>query len=285
MEDRSLSTGEMCALLGITPPALRLYEKYNKSIRYLVSDSNGYRTFPFESLAQLLGFKCMLNIGMALKDVAPLTEHVTLESLASTFARQKGELQLQIARLTAMMEQAETMRSRIEGIESLVGTFWESESPSSWYLDLNNGYIPSSNKGLREELRRWSDYIPLVTLSPFMKRSDDMRTVVPTITLEIEDRYAGFLAPQERGHAFHLGPRRCISTVSFVRYSRQIDRESLSNEDKYYYVIEGGMEYLSSHGLALTGDVITRLIATNVRTDVDEGASYDYYQIWFPIDS
>lgn len=283
MDERWMTTSEICDLLGITPAALRLYEKHNHAGRHQVNQENGYRSFPFESIAQLFDFKRMLSLGLSLKETSQETEAVTAQTLQLLLNSCRDRARDQAERLVLLAELAEFLSTQVSNIPQTLNHFHYAPSPVGWLLDLAK---PQSfeKKAFTDEARTWADAIPFVSFAPVIRREDASGEGVPSPCLFIEEKYAHFAKPQPSSFVKHQAARNCVTTVAEIRYTDQISRESLSNADKYSYVTKRSLQYLKEHNLELAGDIFTRLIATGLTNQDDPSLLHDYYELWLPVE-
>ena len=283
MDERWMTTSEICDLLGITPSALRLYEKHNQAGRYQVNQENGYRSFPFESIAQLFDFRRMLSFGLSLKETSRETETVTAGALQSLLNSCHDRARDQAERLTLLAELSKSLAVQVANIPQALNRFHHATSPAGWLLDLSKPQSAADKKAFAKEARTWADAMPFVSFSPIIRREDASGEGVPSPCLFVDDKYAHLIEQHPSSFVKRQAAKKCVTTVAEIWYTDQVSRESLSNADKYTYVTERSFQYLEEHNLELAGDIFTRLIATGLVNPEDPSFLHDYYELWLPV--
>ena len=103
---------------------------------------------------------------------------------------------------------------------------------------------------------------------------------VPRLGLAIEDRFAWLIDDKDSPRVSFIESCRCVTGIHRIE---RVDtmRETHGLLGAYYSVVRPALEYMEAHHLRLDGDVVTRLLLSNVE-DAD-GPANDYWRLWLPV--
>lgn len=265
-----MKMGEMCDLLGVSAPAVRLYEKYG-AIRPFRLEENGYRYYYFEDVGPAIHTRTMRKLGFSLPEAARLTNGVTLEELGLAMEENAGEVEREIRRKQAVLEYCRRARQVTAYCEEHLHQYGECIRPSLRFLPCEkNGAIRRDREG-RELLRRWSECYPFVHFCPMTPREELGPQVVSRIGLCAFEREWEFVDGIEDPLVERLAPRKCVGGVTCVS----------DTATDYYSVVSRGLDYMRERGYPLTGDIYSVLLVAGVR---GRDRVYDYHYVWYPIE-
>lgn len=279
-ERRRIRTRDVCALLGITPPTIRLYEQYNQARRYGFAD-NGYRDFTYQSVAQLASFRDLSVMGMGLDDAARVSCDATCASLGEALADCREGIDAKIARLERLREVVDEQRKLVGLIETGLDDYRVDTMPAMYLLACEeDGAMPASRSHV-DLIRAWGEQAPFVR---FMAYFDEVPShySVARIGLAVDEAHAD-LVELDSPHVMKVGGRPCA--CGLCRVSNVLGRESsgpADGFDSYYCSVAELLAWMGERGLRPAGGAYGRLVASHV-ADAD-GPDNDYYYGWVPVE-
>ena len=138
---------EMCDLLGVSAPAVRLYEKYG-AIHSFRLEENGYRYYYFEDIGPAIHTRTLRKLGFSLPEAARLTNGVTLEELGRAMDENAGELELAIRRQQAILAYCRQIKRVAAYCEEHLHQYQECTRPPLRFLPCEkNGGIRRDREG------------------------------------------------------------------------------------------------------------------------------------------
>lgn len=280
MDDIQASMKDLTALLGMSAQALRLYEKSGSVRRYSVGE-NGYRDFRFEGLTQMMGLRTLVKLGIPLKEAAQLQREGSLASYEELVAQRARQVRDEARHLDALSDLLGQIEREARQASDAPDVFCVGEMPGLWRLDLSGGGgRMADDAAARESLRAWADNLPFVFLCPIMRGEDLTPEGVPRLGLAIEDRFAWLIDDKDSPRVSFIESCRCVTGIHRIE---RVDtmRETHGLLGAYYSVVRPALEYMEAHHLRLDGDVVTRLLLSNVE-DAD-GPANDYWRLWLPV--
>lgn len=134
MDERLLKIGELAAFAGVSPKALRVYEKMNIIKPYEIDEENGYRYYSPNQVKDVETLLAWKEMGFTLKEVSMLfSGHYSKEDMELILEAKKREWQEKIWVAEAKMEEIDKLGCNLKFDES---TNLESltDDERAWYL-------------------------------------------------------------------------------------------------------------------------------------------------------
>jgi DNA-binding transcriptional MerR regulator len=270
---------DISILLGLSPQAMRNYEKINDTARHKINE-NGYREFPFESVSQLIAFRQFATIGVPLREISKIMDSSDSSDLDVVYSQQGEAIDREIKRLQVIQDCLGTLRRLVWQIPRETNRFKLVTSPEMYRLPCEKDDKILSSGRDRALIRDWASQLPITFYLPTVEGPPFSEQSVARIGLGIEARHADYVSIPH-GQVVHLPSIACVGGVVCVH-----DAPTARNNPRYTYgyypVIEEGLAQVRRLGLRVTGNILTRLIVSNVR--VEDGSSNDYYYAWYPVE-
>lgn len=273
---------DICSLLGISPSAIRLYERYLNDRRYEVSDS-GYRQFDSASFVQLYDMRFLSKCEITVQEAAKACQSNDYESKMSAYLRGEHALRAKRDYYNAALHQLNEAKSLLLKVRTLKDSFEYIDRPGFWYLECEeNGSILSDPQSIKL-IKEWIDAIPVAY---FVHR------VSMEMSAEKEwSYYIGLAIPERHAHLLnvedprvrYIPPQTCLATTAPDEGSESTRSQGFEFSKK---VLGKGLRFLEQENHTLSGEIFSRLIVTNLRPE-DASSSdadfCDYYYITYPI--
>lgn len=284
---------EVCAILGIAPSTIRLYEKCLPAIPWAIED-NGYRGFLTENIMYLMDCRVMMKDGMPMQEAFDVSMAKSIAAKEEALERQRHRLTEEVRRLSDLMVAVDEQQALVAKISSLAGGYEVVEMPAFFhFVFFNDRILP----GLHGLVSRWAAAIPFVS---FATHYDIVDYLAGTCPLE-ETGHAGFMVPLRFSHmvdtsssCVRLVPaQRCLATVVMVEGVPRIPgAEKLSgglprNEEVFSLVVHKLGTCLADEGYSLRGDIYMRLIHAEfpdeLPVEANGGKGACYFYVWTPL--
>lgn len=269
--DYMLSMKDMCNLLGVTPTALRYYDDH-KAIETRRS-KNGYRFFLYNDLLQCLKMKGYANLGFSTREAGDMTLKSSHDSVSESIDAALREKELEIRRLELHMEYLQATRDVLSKMEKLDGTFIPVMRPKMYWCPCQkNGKILRGRQE-EERLRRWSGYAPFAEPCPILSAETLHKNSACDLGLCIQEKYVDIMSEEDRKAAICYEPEPCMLGLIYAN----------AKIPDYYSVIEPSLRKLKASGFSVTGNILSTLVASDMRTPWRQEDYYDYYLCYFPV--
>ena len=262
---------ELCDLLGITPTAIRNYERYH--VISAQRKENGYRYFSFNDVQRCLRLKSFTSLGFSIAQATRLTREADFVQTLDALKIQEAEDRAKIAQIQRQMEYLAELQGFYREMERLDEQYEESIMPGMYWIQYQDDDHLIRSADLKSILQKWSNYLPFTESSPRLRKEGLSTRSRAEIGLCIRDRYSDILDFEDAQYAIHYCPQRCIRTVVHANFSYP----------DYYSVIEGGLRYIKDHGMELNGDIMTILIASDMYTPWRSETANEYYLCYYPV--
>ncbi len=273
---------EICSLLGITPSAIRLYERYLDDRRYKVSDS-GYRQFDSASFVQLCDLRYLTKCNLTLHDAAEACQETDLSKKMDFLQRGEQELLAKRDYYNAAMQQVNEAKNLLLKIRTLKDSFEYIERPGFWFFECEENHTIVDGPAERALMKRWIDLMPVVYMA--------YRVGMKTPLKREWDYHIGFAIPERYAHLVDVGnehmryipPQSCLATTTPDEESESIRSPGFQFAKK---VLSKGLRFLEQENHTLSGEIFCRLVATNVdleETSGPEAKLCDYYYTTYPL--
>lgn len=272
--------GEVSSMLGVTPQTIRLYEKFNEPKRYWSRD-NGYRCFPFESVAQLFTFRELATMGTPLPEVARLVSSLTaddaLGSMAAAVERVEDELR-RLRRLKSCIAEHESFLRRIGDLDE----FHIETMPTMYRLACGSERPNPVGKDGRALIQSWGEQVPFVFFSGVMHNMDSLGDYATTEAgLAVVEAFSDLVDISDPA-VEKIGSCKCVGGT--VRASRAdvYRKEHPDGYASYKRAAESMLAFAKKNGLRPLGNGYSRLILAGVQEP--DGTVSDYYYGWMPVE-
>lgn len=153
--------GEVAALLGLTPEAIRHYERFG-IIEPHKDGQSAYRYFDGWDLILLSACRQYRSLGFSLEDSLHLISDQSPEGVLSSLGEQEDLIREQIARLQGQLSTLEAWRRDAEKQYRLLGTFRIEESTETFMLPYQTGDELTEDPCIKAMMKEWFSYIPYV---------------------------------------------------------------------------------------------------------------------------
>ena len=267
MKEIELKMNEMCELLGLTPQAIRLYEKH-QAIHSFKYEGNGYRYYYFEDVGPAIYVRHLRKFGFSLPQASELVQGSEVNHLTSLLEAQEKKIEKEIAYQQAMLKRCRQLKEMIPDCFSHLHEFSECIRPAMYFLpcERNGKFLQTAEE--KETIRGWSQGYPFVYFCPMTESELLNQESVTQLALCLFEQDKQFLEEEMLALAEYVPAHRCIGGVTRVS----------EHATEYYSVLEDGLEYMKDHGYELTGRIYSILLASSLQSG-DEKA--DYYYIWY----
>lgn len=276
MREKVITMSDACALLGIAPQTMRLYESYNEDTLRYETEENGYRSFSVDSLAQLFTFRDLTKLGISLRKSMGMVSDMSLDTYFGALESCGRDLEQERCRL-GMLQDVLAENERLGRRIPECGAFFWEPSPDFWLLRCERDNRIVRDRAGREVMQAWSAQIPFVRYAPFVEAPFDERSIA-ALGLGVPDRFS-CLVPLDSERVVHVSSRECLVGVVRLENASRAHEIYGPDNNSYYGLIERGLSVLKERGVDFAGTVCTWLIASNIMEE--DGSRSDYYLEWF----
>ena len=267
MKEIELKTQEICDLLGITPQAIRLYEKHH-AIHSFRLEQNRYRYYYFENVGPAIHVRILRSLGFSLKKAADLIQGSDINKYINTMTQQKQIIQKNIEYQKKLLKYCDFLENIVPYCQNNLHNYTKCLRPAMYYLSCEDedGFVKA--KGKRKLIRKWSKNYPFVHFCPVDKNENLNENCVANIGLCIFESEKDFVNDLDNKLIKYLPETQCIGGITCV----------LETTTDYYSVIEKGLNAVKESGYQIVGDVYSLLLASGIKRN---GINVDYYYIWY----
>ena len=125
MEEELLKIGELAAFVGVSPKALRVYEKMNIITPVKVDEETGYRYYSAGQMEMIESLLELQDMGFTLSEIEKvLSGKSSKDELSEIFDRKRDELQDRIWKTEARLKELEILKENL-GKDSGIKAFNE----------------------------------------------------------------------------------------------------------------------------------------------------------------
>lgn len=282
---------DVCAILGIAPSTIRLYEKYLPSASWAVGE-NGYRGFYFENILHLMDCRVMVKYGVPLQDALQVSMSKSVEAKKDVLDQQREHLSEELRRLSDLMLVLDEQRELVGKIPDLLVAFEMVDMDAFLHFPcVSRNILP----GLRDLVSQWAAAIPFAAFTPYYNVSDyaagrcsvrELARAGFTIPLRFAHR-----VPTDSESVTFVPAQRCLATVvSMTGVAQSEEAAEFTgglpfDGDMFERTSAKLAAMLSSIGFELRGNIYTRLIHAEY-PDADEACGSVpsfYFYVWTPL--
>lgn len=268
MKEIQLKMNEMCDLLGLSPQAIRLYEKY-EAIHSFKYERNGYRYYYFEDIGPAIQVRSFRKLGLPLADAARLCKASKPEEVTQSLANYQEALKWNIRYQQALLTKCEEMEKAVSWAVSNLHQFKECIRPSMYHLLCEKDGEILKGRAERKLIRTWSDQFPFVHYCPLVEAENLNKESVCKVAFCVFEKDSEFVSPLDSPYVNYYPEAKCIGGVVSVN----------QNTLDYYSVLEAGLDYLKQNDYELTGDILSMLLAAGIKNGEN---ICDYHYVWYP---
>lgn len=260
--------GEVAKLMGLTPQAIRYYEKMG-IISPIKSHDSGYRYYDVWDIHVLVRARVYREYGFSMSKTVDLISKYNSEDIVSCLSSEEENLQETIIWNLNLLQQLREMQQIIQDSANNIDKCSIALRPAMYFLQTQNGYELLDNR--LELYQDWVEKVPFVFPGGIYEKSVcENRGDELAFGLIVEERYSALLNIEKTEGIVYLPSRPCIHT-SFKSGSQLL----LSTKR-----LAPAIEFMNSRGLKLSGDAVSR-VALMKRT----GNEYlSWHQAWLPFE-
>ncbi len=267
MKEIEFKMNEMCDLLGITPQAIRLYEKH-KAIHSFKYEGNGYRYYYFEDIGPAVSVRHLRKFGFSLEQASRLVQGNDVETLVNSLEEQQNKIEREIIFQQAMLKRCGRLKEMLPKCLSNVHIYSECIRPAMYFLpcEKNGQFLNTPHE--KQIIRKWSECYPFVYFCPMTESESLNQDSMTQIALCLFEEDKDLLEEDIWSVAEYVPSVKCIGGITKVR----------DDATDYYSVLEKGLDYMKDRGYELTGRIYSVLLASGICCGEEKA---DYYYIWY----
>mgnify|MGYP000888369172 CR=1 FL=1 len=260
--------GDIAKLMGLTPEAIRYYEKMGIICPIKAHDS-GYRYYDVWDIHVLVRARVYRQYGFSMSETVDLISKYEPADIVSSLSAEEEDLQETIIWNLNLLQQLREMQQIINDAVSSIGKYYIQLRPAMYFLKTQDGYELIDSR--LELYRDWIEKVPFVFPGGiYGKDVCENRGNEFAFGLIVERRYAPLLNIDKTDDIVYL-PSCPSIYISFQSGSQKI----LSPQ-----TFAPAIEFMNSRNLELNGDVVSR-VALMKRT----GNEYlSWHQAWLPFE-
>ena len=269
-EGNVITTKELCAVLGVAPSTIRLYEKYLPKDPW-ARGQNNYRGFHFENMLCLLTARLLGSYGISMK-----------ESVEVILAGDLTSMDCELGQRVSPLAEERRRAYLLEAYEVI-------DIPSFFYLE--SAWTKASSEQQRL-VRTWSREIPFVHYTPHyhvegLGDGAEPSPDLPRSGFSVPTRFADYVDLASL-HVRFVPSFKAVALVIRVDgiFSESSERDKGTmpfNEPLYVRVLDMVSSALSREGSELTGNIYTQLLYANLPLRADGSDAVQYYYVFSPL--
>jgi len=279
---KALPIGTVARMVGMSPEALRFYEK-KKIIDSLVVDENGYRLYERPIIIHLLRARYLKSMGFSLPEVnkqnsqgiisyhgVMCKEGSSLEEWISDLDERTQQLKQEIKKMEKMLSKVEEYRDQVREIRSLNGIYRIEFGPEMLFLILSNDSDEMMNTPeFVNDVKKWVDAFPMARYA-FLCSKDKL-------SLEKHNPNRGLCIPLSEAEQTELGTENTVTIRSSLCLHTIVRLNVMTgtSTDMLHDVVD----YIERHNYGVAGDAYGMWIANAHEKD----SFVKYYEVWIPI--
>lgn len=264
MDKSKYKIGRVADLIGITPEALRYYEREG-IIAPIKSEGSGYRYYSAWDVHILIRTRSFRQYGFKLEDTIKTLSDTDLENTVSYLKFKEEQLEEEIRKQQRLLDQLKHDRRAIDDARVNMGKFRVEYRPAMHFIDVQRGYDILGDKN--DLYKQWIEKVPYVASGGVFgvdDRPEDLR-----YGLLIEDDFLDDIEDSMMGNTTPLPSCLCVTTFF----------QSGSDKELSTKMFEPSFKFLERKGLELAGDPVARAAFMKRRED---GSYLSWYQGWIP---
>lgn len=263
--------GTVAKLLGISPEALRLYER-NGILKSSVKDKeNGYRYYSRLDITALMRARSYHQYGFSMKETEALINSDDVAYVRSAYEDRAERLEEEIRRKQMALSYLRQVTGLLNHIPSDLWTIRRETSPGIFRMEFMKGEELILSSEQFELFPQWIHMAPLIfpsqrnSWAALLEGRDESCSALGIL----ESDAAGLGMPSFLTAGSYFPPVPCLYTMVEI---------SAANASCVRY-LSHLTEYVQRHGITVAGDPVCRtFLSMNKREDYRR-----YRQIWLPI--
>ena len=287
-EGNVITTKELCAVLGVAPSTIRLYEKYLPKDPW-ARGQNNYRGFHFENMLCLLTARLLGSYGISMKESVEVILAGDLTSMDCELGQRVSPLAEERRRASDLIESLDRDRALLAKVPYLLEAYEVIDIPSFFYLE--SAWTKASSEQQRL-VRTWSREIPFVHYTPHYhveglgdgaEPSPDLPRSGFSVPTRFTD-YVDLASPHVRFVPSFKAVALVIRVDGIFSESSERDKGTMPfNEPLCVRALDMVSSALSREGSELTGNIYTQLLFANLPLRADGSDAVQYYYVFSPL--
>lgn len=268
--------GTLAKRFGITPQALRFYERHGLLLPARES-KGGDRRYQSRNLKWLYSIRRYHDLGYSLEETLELFSRESVEELDAMAAEKETETRRELELLERRLEALRRHREDLERIPRLFHRCEVAQMPRLWLVMDQKGQDVDLDPAIQDEIQEWMRFLPWVYAASVIEE-EKLRTPkeegVRKSGFCVEEAVAQRLEMAQGPHAIAVGGCRAIHTVTALN-DLHITTEGLLGH---------ALNYAGEQGFTVTAAVGRCLAKTGeVQCKEDLCPRSVYYEYWLPI--
>jgi len=261
--------GDVADLIGITPEAIRNYEREGL-IKPKKDEGSGYRYFTTWDILILINTRQYRKFYYSIADIYEMFSEDEYEIL-NTVKKQEDIIEDLIFKNMILLKHLRKSKEVLRQGFNYIGKFKLVESPDIYRVDIQKGYKLLPDKKNIKIARGWIEKSPFYYSSALFTK-DDIENEIDRFSfgLCIEKEYFDLHHMKNNEYIRHFEPKHCLYTV-FLSYTDEI-----LGLDK----LQSAFNYMQAKGLKHKGDIFTRVLLTKKV----ENKYINYHETFIPIE-
>lgn len=279
---------ELCAVLGVAPSTIRLYEKYLPKDPW-VRGQNNYRGFYFENMLCLLTARLLGAYGIPMKDAVDTVLAGDLGAMRGGLADRENPLAFERRWQADLLDSLNRDMAILDKAPNLMESYEVLESSPFFYLESSWTKASSEQRRL---VSNWSRRIPFVHFTPHYHTEGlgDRATPSPDLPrsgFSVPVRFADYVdlsSPYVSFVPSSLAVAMVVKTEGVFAESQEQDLGTMPfNEPLCARVLDLVRSALRREGAKLTGNIYTQLLYASLPTRDDGRDAVQYYYVFSPL--
>ncbi len=268
--------GTLAKRFGVTPQALRFYEKHGLLLPARES-AGGDRKYQSRNLKWLYSIRRYHDLGYSLEETLELFSCDSTEELDAMAERKETETRAELEVLERRLASLHRQREDLERIGRLFHGCEVVEMPRLWLLLDQKGQELDETPALQREIREWLRFLPWVYAASVLGEEMLQAPQVEGARESgfcVEETVAQWLGIEPSRHMRTVGGCAAVHTVSALEHPHTVPEELLGH----------ALRYAEEEGLTVTSAVGRCLAKTGEdRCREDLMPRRVYYEYWLPL--
>lgn len=260
--------GDIAKLMGLTPEAIRYYEKMG-IISPIKSHDSGYRYYDVWDVHVLTRARVYRQYGFSMSETVDLISKYDPAEIVSSLSSEEEALQESIIWKLNLLQQLREMQQIINDSITSIGNYQIKLRPAMYFLKTQDGYKLLDSR--LEHYRDWIEKVPFVFPGGiYEKNVCENRGDEFAFGLIVEERYAALLNINKTDDIVYLPSCPSIYTSFQSGSHKTLGPKSFAP----------AIDFMNSRGLKLNGDVVSR-VGLMKRTSSEY---VSWHQAWLPFE-
>lgn len=263
---KAYKIGDVAKILGISPDAMRYYEKMGivKPYKAENNDYRYYEAWDINFIIECLWFK---QFGFGMKEIAQMVSSISYDKLEDTLKQASQQLRQELSFQNMLLTRLEEQAHHLEVSKTALDQCSIQNSPQIVYYLNRHDYLYDDTPEIQRLSKQWLPYLS------FGKRFFYTTQIGVHDALSwgfsMDKIYASELKLDRSPHVTALAPDWCIHSVFKKAGKYGISAQSLD------YIVD----YAREKGLHLRGSAYGQLLCSVC----EDGEMTGYFEVWLPI--